>query len=363
VRPLEAGGRRDDRSPPAPLVEHSILDALAGLEERPTRTFPIERAILISLFAHVVLVLILAFMPAKSARNAKGDLLAGFYPPDKEKDDTPIPVIFAPGPQRANPKPSAPLSDADRRAGGGDPSLPKAEKPFVPPSNGVAGLAPGPRAPRVPASRAPARPQTPAEARGGAEQQPPQTAEKKQPSEFPTQQSPLTSGPREQTRLAGLDQAIRDAVRGTVAGGQGGAPEPNPDGGFVDSGPLSFDTKWYDWGPYAAEMVRRIKLHWDVPELARLGWKGSLTVRFFIMADGTVADAQIVRASGIPPFDHAAFQAILKSSKFRPLPADLLAQVPGKDREGITVTFFYNMRLDEEEDGAPGPPGPPKKSP
>jgi TonB family protein len=90
-------------------------------------------------------------------------------------------------------------------------------------------------------------------------------------------------------------------------------------------------------------MVRRIKLHWDVPELARLGWKGKLTVRFYILADGTVADAKIIRASSIPPFDHAAFQAIVTSSPFRPLPADLHSQ-----REGVTVTFFYNLRPEED---------------
>jgi TonB family protein len=91
-------------------------------------------------------------------------------------------------------------------------------------------------------------------------------------------------------------------------------------------------------------MVRRIKLHWDIPELARLGWKGSLTVRFYIMADGTVADPKIIRVSGIPPFDNAAFQAIVKSSPFRPLP-----EVLHEEREGVTVTFFYNMRPESEE--------------
>jgi TonB family protein len=90
-------------------------------------------------------------------------------------------------------------------------------------------------------------------------------------------------------------------------------------------------------------MVRRIKLHWEIPELARLGWKGKLTIRFFILADGRVADAKIIRASGIPPFDFAALQAILKSSPFRPLPADL-----GSSREGVTVTFFYNLRPEKE---------------
>jgi protein TonB len=168
-------------------------------------------------------------------------------------------------------------------------------------------------------------------------------------SEFPTQmpapQRGQPTGPREIGKLAGLDRAIQEAARSAAGspGGEGGAPQGNPDGGFLDSGPLSFDTKWYDWGAYAAEMIRRIKLHWDVPELARLGWKGSLTVRFYIRADGTVQDAKIIRYSGIPPFDNAALQAILKSSPFRPLPDEL-----HEEREGVTVTFLYNMRIDEE---------------
>ena len=160
---------------------------------------------------------------------------------------------------------------------------------------------------------------------------------------------PRGSPSREGERLARLDQAIRDAARDTAGGGsQGGAGFPNADGGFVDSGPLSFDTTWYDWGPYADEMVRRIKLHWEIPELARLGWKGKLTIRFYILADGRVADATIVRRSGIPPFDFAALQAILKSSPFRPLPADL-----NEAREGVTVTFFYNLRPEKEGQSEP----------
>ena len=66
------------------------------------------------------------------------------------------------------------------------------------------------------------------------------------------------------------------------------------------------------------------------------------------MADGRVEGARILSKSGVPPFDFAAFQAIVKSDPFRPLPKDLLAQVPGKDREGITVTFFYNLRPEKE---------------
>jgi TonB family protein len=333
---------------PRPLVFgktglHSTVGEMAGLEEHHDSPFPIERFILVSLLFHVLLVVVLLIAPTRIPVNSKGDLLAALVP-QEPKDDTPIPVIFtdAPGQPRPNPKRS-PLSDADRRASGGDPSRPRAESPYAPPSNGIAGLAPGPKGRRSPPV-APSRPGTAAAQERSAAPQ--QNAEQK-PSEFPNMQPPRQTGPKETTRLAGLDSAIREAARGAV-GGEGGAPQGDPEGGFVDSGPISFDTTWYDWGPYAAEMVRRIKLHWDVPELARLGWKGSLTVRFYILADGTVADAKILRGSGIPPFDFAAFQAIVKSSPFRPLPKDL-----NSTREGVTVTFFYNMRPEREEAGAP----------
>jgi TonB family protein len=328
--------------PAGPLTAHSTIAELAGLEEHDVGTFPIERGILISIVFHVLLVIFMLSMP-RIQPGSKEDFFAALVP--QPKDDTPIPIIFqeAPGPARQNPKRS-PLSDADRRAGGGDKSRPKADTPFVPPSSGVAGLAPGPRAPRVPGSDVAARQGAKAEAERRAAAEKSETDSK--PSDFPSSARPQTSGPREVSKLAGLDRAIAEAARGAV-GGEGGAPPSNPEGGFTDNGPLSFDTSWYDWGAYAAEMIRRIKLHWDVPELARLGWKGSLTVRFYIMADGTVADAKILRVSGVPPFDNAAFQAILKSSPFRPLPADL-----HEEREGVTITFYYNMRVEQEEASA-----------
>jgi TonB family protein len=345
----------DGAAPAAPAEEggfghlalHSTIAELAGLEEHVVSEWPIERGVLISLLFHISLMLMLIFFPTHLG-GSKGDLFAMLEP--EPRDNTPIPVILdAPGPKRANPKP-APLSDADRRAGGGDPSKPKSDRPFVPKTNGIEGLAPGPRAPRTAGSPGPNRPaqQAPPQPAGG-NQTPDQTrvAEKApdaKSSEFPTDTRQGQTGPREVGKLADLGQAIQDAARGAVAGGEGGSPPPNPDGGFADSGPISFDTKWYDWGAYAAEMIRRIKLHWEIPELARLGWKGSLTVRFYIMADGTVADAKIIRVSGIPPFDNAAIQAVLKSSPFRPLP-DVLHE----EREGVTVTFFYNMRPESEE--------------
>ncbi|HEY3169818.1 MAG TPA: energy transducer TonB [Thermoanaerobaculia bacterium] len=316
--------------------------------EKGQKPFPLERAVLISIAAHILLlVLVLSAPPSTARAHPERGLLAGLVP--KETGEEKIPIVFkeAPGPARENPRRSD-FSDADRRAGGGDRSRPKGQTPFFEPRSGIQGLEPGRRG-RVPAPSTAELRGLPVAERGRSGSADEQT---RAPAIFgpPGErgQSPVSGGaePRSEAsgRLSSLDQAIRQAARDAAGGGgQAGGGFPNPDGGFVDSGPLSFDSSWYDWGPYAEEMVRRIKLHWEIPELARLGWKGKLTIRFFILADGRVADAKIIRASGIPPFDFAALQAILKSSPFRPLPADL-----GSSREGVTVTFFYNLRPEKE---------------
>jgi TonB family protein len=301
-------------------------------EERRERTFPLERAVLISLALHVVLFFFLVLSPPSQPTDPRKGLLAALVPEEEQQVRIPVQFMEAPGPARENPRGAA-ASDLDRRASGGDPSRSKSSTPYVAPTEGMAGLMPGERSPREPASRPAEAAEEGSETSEGGER--PYLDERASESALLRERGGEDRGPG---RLAGLDQAIREAAQGAGEGGEGGAGFPNPDGGFVDSGPLSFDTTWYDWGPYAAEMVRRIKLHWEIPSLARLGWKGKLTIRFFILADGRVEGATIISRSGVPPFDFAALQAILKSSPFRPLPADL-----GSQREGVNVTFFYNM--------------------
>jgi TonB family protein len=333
-------------------AEIDVPEFERDVEHRAEPAFPVERAILLSLAAHVLLLLLILVVPSPTHDPGKG-LLAAFVAPEKS-DEEKFPIVFreAPGPERANPRKSD-LSDADRRAGGGDRSKPRSESPFVAQRPGKEALAPGPRRPPAPPAQPPPGSATrQAEAgkgpaasiagEGKAVEEPAPSSETALAVPRSPNGSGQTPGGRSAATLQGLNQAIRDAARGVGARGEDGAGFPNPGGGFVDSGPLSFDTTWYDWGPYAAEMIRRIKLHWDVPELARFGWKGRVTVRFFILADGRVEGATIVSRSGVPPFDYAALQAIVTSSPFRPLPKDL-----GEEREGITVTFFYNLRPGE----------------
>jgi TonB family protein len=128
---------------------------------------------------------------------------------------------------------------------------------------------------------------------------------------------------------------------GTLGSAEGAVPERK--GGQVDLGPLSFDTEWYDWGPYAAEMLRRIRYHWDIPEIAQLGVPGVVRIHFFIERDGRVTGLEIQRESGRPPMDFAARDAILNASPLPPLPDDL----GGVFHEGVTITFYYNTPVPE----------------
>jgi TonB family protein len=63
-------------------------------------------------------------------------------------------------------------------------------------------------------------------------------------------------------------------------------------------------------------------------------------IRFTIERDGRVSGIEIQQESEHPPMTFAARDAILNASPLPPLPADLT----GVEREGVTITFFYNMR-------------------
>jgi protein TonB len=83
--------------------------------------------------------------------------------------------------------------------------------------------------------------------------------------------------------------------------------------------------------------------------------KGRLVVRFFLMKDGRVEGLRLLVSSGIPPFDNASLQAIRNSSPFRPLPPDF-----PNPREGVTITFLYNIRPEDVDSFDPksAPPRP-----
>jgi TonB family protein len=313
--------------------------------QQDSRRISTERAFAVSVILHLLLVIALLTLklPARTAAQDEMDPLGLQSLMRSTPPDPAIPIQFFPSPgARAKEAPKTGLpSDMNRQAHGGDRTLPVMPLPKAYPQAGIRDLEAGKQGPKVaaaPAAQPPAGSPV-GEHRNLTDLAPGPLHDPPTPEERARQRQLLgIPGPDLSAITA---EAARKAAESGGGGENGGGFER--EGGFFDSGPLSFDTVGYDWGAYAAEMIRKIKHNWDVPALARYGMKGRITIRFFILKDGRVEGETILSRSGHPPFDNAAFQAIARSSAFRPLPSDL-----GHDREGVTVTFFYNMRPEDE---------------
>ncbi len=301
------------------------------------RTF--RRAIGISLVLH----LLLMFLIVPRLREAWSN--TGVAPifavdPDQVSAQSPIEFEFvdlAEEREETPENPNAPMSDLDRRAHGGEgeisdrpssqgntPQLVQAQggEQF---NRGAPPQMPGPPAQQVPPPRPEQQPVERPQDREPVESQP-EGAGQDEPSESSQQQQPAVPLPPPGVWM--------------LPPSEGGITEnPNRDGGGVDTGALSFDTQWYDWGPYAKSMLAKIRRHWRIPQIARMGVSGIVKIRFYIELDGTVTGLRIIDESGRPPMDFAAHDAIADSSAFEPLPAGLGLNGP----EGVTITFLYNV--------------------
>jgi TonB family protein len=86
-----------------------------------------------------------------------------------------------------------------------------------------------------------------------------------------------------------------------------GPPGPGVPGGTDPNG---------DW--YLAGVQRKIWGLWT--QQIRTGMTQAVTVRFTIVADGTVEDVEVVQPSGVYLIDAAALRAVTTAAPFSPLP-------------------------------------------
>ena len=161
----------------------------------------------------------------------------------------------------------------------------------------------------------------------------------------PTTGGTFTYRPAQASASSGINwrNAIREVGKiASIGTGQQGIDLAQQGGekGFAESGPLSFETQWYDWGEYAQSMVSRIRVNWynNMPQLIQTGLKGVVTIRFTIQRDGSITNLTILNSSGIPPYDFGAKKAIELSSPLNPLPKDF-----PNPSERVTCMFFYNQ--------------------
>jgi TonB family protein len=295
-----------------------------------------RRALEISILLHLLLIFLI--VPRVQQLWPVADASAVELVPEAQQQSEPLEFEFVDLIEDREEEPvsdQVPLSDLDRQAHGGEGEA--AAKPatsgntpqLVQADGGQvfgAGVPPqqqGQQVPRVPPPEQP----------------------RERPDETPREQQPTTQR-EEGAGEKAPEQAQQPALQLPPPGSwalppdQGGLPEmpDRDDGGQVDTGGLSFDTQWYDWGPYAKAMLAKIRRHWRIPDIAMLGVQGVVKIRFYIERDGTVTGVQIIDESGKPPMDFAARDAIANSSPFEPLPID----VGGNGREGVTITFLYN---------------------
>jgi TonB family protein len=127
----------------------------------------------------------------------------------------------------------------------------------------------------------------------------------------------------------------------------GGSPSYGSGGGGPEAyGGLQMLTpdQGVDFNDYLARVVASVRRNWYsvMPESVYLGEKGKVILRFRIMSNGAVPDAepQLEGSSGKEPLDRAAFSSIRTSSPFEPLPSAF----SGPFIE-LRFIFLYNLPI------------------
>ena len=230
------------------------------------------------------------------------------------------------------PPPRAPLSDRDRTARLNErPPNPKNSQPFHR-GNTPEFVEPSPppqpsrnQAPAQPADPTPAESQSASQDRGAENAlQFPDTGNR------PQAKSGAGAPPAGQT--GPLGEALRNLSRYTDQNSF-----DNPNGGDINQfGPLQFDTKGVEFGPWVRRFVAQVKRNWFVPQAA-MSLRGHVVITFYVHKNGALTDITVIAPSNVESFNNAAANALATSNPTYPLPPEYPA-----DKAFFTVTFYYN---------------------
>ena len=110
----------------------------------------------------------------------------------------------------------------------------------------------------------------------------------------------------------------------------------NQKGQSQDFGPLQFDTKGVEFGPWIRRFISQVRRNWFVP-MAAMTMRGRVVITFYVHRNGALTDVTVIRPSEIESFNTAAVNALLASNPTTPLPPEY-----PDDKAFFTVTFYYN---------------------
>ncbi len=353
VEPATAGEiRRFEKQPHAMTAELREVVApdvfitgdpnllIAPTTRRDTKNDAIIRTV--SVIVHIGLVIFVIFLPK----------IFPYHPPTQDEIDlarNQLSFVYSP-PEVSKPAlPPGPKIRIDRK------TLNRVAPPVLAPpvSNPPPVQTPPERpAPELPSAPTPRVPVSPA---------PTQTPPPLEPSHIEPIKPPTPTPGRLNLDLPAaspnkaLDDQLRDAInrqgRGSVYTAPGGNI-PQGGGGGGRGGPgmqpgvsMLTPTEGVDFNSYLSRLVESVRRNWYavMPESARMGEKGIVTITFHVYRDGSVRlpDPSLERTSGREPLDAAALSSIRTSSPFEPLPSQFKA-----DYIELRFGFFYNIPVD-----------------
>ena len=111
----------------------------------------------------------------------------------------------------------------------------------------------------------------------------------------------------------------------------------NQRGSIDQYGPsIQFDTKGVEFGPWVRRFIAQIRRNWFIP-YAAFSMHGNVVLTFYVHTDGALTDLTVQRPSAVGAFTNSAFNALQSSNPTQPLPPEY-----PDDQAFFTVTFYFN---------------------
>jgi TonB family protein len=154
--------------------------------------------------------------------------------------------------------------------------------------------------------------------------------------------APATSAPRSITGGGALGDALRNLDKYVKQQQQ----YDNANGGAAQFGPIQFDSKGVEFGPWIRRFIAQVKRNWEplIPNgPIMMRQTGHVVVTLNIYKNGDIKDVTVAQPSLIDGFNNAAYGALTASNPTQPLPPEYPA-----DKAFFTITFFYNERPPEQ---------------
>ena len=110
----------------------------------------------------------------------------------------------------------------------------------------------------------------------------------------------------------------------------------------VEEPTILSDTLGVDFGSWLRLVYYRVRDNWYavIPELIRSGTKGKVVIIFDIHSNGRIDNLQVVRSSGLSPYDRAAISSLKLSEPFPSFPHAFKGELLT-----LQFSYLYNSRL------------------